>query len=54
MLHCIEKDEFPEVKKEEVMERKRLYVDMTRAQEKLYMCSYDTASKFIGKEKYFI
>ena len=38
-----------EVKMEEVMERKLLYVGMTRAQEKLYMCSYGTASKFMGE-----
>ena len=37
-----------EVKDEEIMERKLLYVGMTRAQEKLFMCSYGKASKFIA------
>lgn len=32
---------------DETMERKLLYVGMTRAQEKLFMCSYGEASKFI-------
>lgn len=37
-----------DVRDEEIMERKLLYVGMTRAQEKLFMCSYGTASKFIA------
>lgn len=37
-----------ELKDEEMLERKLLYVGMTRAQEKLFMCSYGTASKFIA------
>lgn len=37
-----------DVRDEETMERKLLYVGMTRAQEKLFMCSYGTASKFIA------
>lgn len=38
-----------EAKMEEVMERKLLYVGMTRAQEKLYMCSYGIPSKFMAE-----
>ena len=37
-----------ERKDEEILERKLLYVGMTRAQEKLFMCSYGTPSKFIA------
>ena len=40
--------EAEELKDEEMLERKLLYVGMTRAQEKLFMCSYGTASKFIA------
>lgn len=36
-----------ERKNEELLERKLLYVGMTRAQEKLFMCSYGTASIFM-------
>ncbi|WP_053985672.1 S24 family peptidase [Niameybacter massiliensis] len=36
-----------EAKEEEKMDRKLLYVGMTRAQESLYLCSYGEASKFI-------
>lgn len=36
-----------ERKDEEILDRKLLYVGMTRAQEKLFMCSYGTASKFM-------
>lgn len=38
-----------EQKEDEWMERKLLYVGMTRAQEKLFMFSYGEASKFIGQ-----
>lgn len=37
-----------EVKEEEILERKLLYVAMTRAQQKLFMCSYGKASKFMA------
>ena len=36
-----------EAKEDEKMDRKLLYVGMTRAQEKLFLCSYGEASKFI-------
>lgn len=36
-----------EAKDEELLERKLLYVGMTRALEKLFMCSYGKASKFM-------
>lgn len=38
-----------EQNEDELMERKLLYVGMTRAQEKLFMCSYGEASKFIAQ-----
>ena len=37
-----------ETKDEELLERKLLYVGMTRALEKLFMCSYGKASKFMA------
>lgn len=37
-----------DAKDEEILERKLLYVGMTRAQEKLFMCSYGKASKFMA------
>lgn len=37
-----------ERKNEELLERKLLYVGMTRAQEKLFMCSYGMASTFMA------
>ena len=37
-----------EAKDEELLERKLLYVGMTRALEKLFMCSYGKASKFMA------
>lgn len=36
-----------EVREDEKMDRKLLYVGMTRAQESLFLCSYGEASKFI-------
>lgn len=38
-----------EQQEDEWMERKLLYVGMTRAQDRLFMCSYGEASKFMGE-----